>query len=126
MSRLPYGEKGLYRSRDGVVLGVCKGLAGYFDLKVFWVRVIVVVLLFLSGVWPVLGVYILASLLMKPEPLRPIETEDEQEFYDRYVSSRQRAAKQLKRRYERLDRRIRRLEDAVTSREFDWEQRMNT
>jgi len=116
----------LYRSRNGVILGVCKGLADYFDFNVFWIRVICVVLLFLSGLWPIFGIYILASLIMKPEPVRPIETEAEQEFYDSYVSSRQNAAQRLKRRYKNLERRIHRLEDSVTSREFDWDRRMNT
>ncbi len=119
------GQK-LYRSRNGVILGVCKGLADYFDFNVFWIRVICVVLLFLSGLWPIFGIYILASLIMKPEPVRPIETEAEQEFYDSYVSSRQNAAQRLKRRYKNLERRIHRLEDSVTSREFDWDRRMNT
>ena len=126
MSRYRYGEKrGLYRSRDGAILGVCKGLAAYFDLSVFWIRVIFVVLLLLSGIWPIFGIYILASIVMKPEPVRPIESEEEQEFYDSYVHSRQMAAQRLKRRYENLNKRIHRLEDAVTSREFDWDQRMN-
>ena len=126
MARYRYGDKrGLYRSRDGVVLGVCKGLAEYFDFSVFWIRAICVSLLLLSGIWPILGIYILASLLMKPQPIRPIESEAEQEFYDTYVYSRKRAAQRLKRRYADLDRRIRRMEDAVTSREFEWDQKMN-
>ena len=126
MSGFPYKEKrGLYRSRSGAVLGVCKGLAEYFDFSVFWLRAIFIVFLLFSGIWPILILYILASLLMKPEPVRPFETEAEQEFYDSYVYSRQHAAQRLKRRYGNLDRRIRRLEDSVTSREFDWDQRMN-
>ena len=126
MSRFPYTEKrGLYRSRSGAILGVCKGLAEYFDFSVFWLRVIVIVLLLLSGIWPVFILYIFASLLMKPEPVRPFETAAEQEFYDSYVYSRGHATQRLKRRYANLDRRIRRLEDSVTSREFDWGRRMN-
>ena len=115
----------LYRSRDGVIFGVCKGFSDYFDFNVFWIRVICVILLFLSGLWPIMGIYILASLIMKPEPVSPIETEDEQEFYDSYASNRHSAAKRLKSRYQALERRIRRIEDAVTSREYDWDRRMN-
>jgi phage shock protein C len=119
------GNRRLYRSRDGVILGVCKGLSDYFDFNVFWIRVICVVFLFLSGLWPILGIYILASLIMKLKPVRPIKTEDEQEFYDTYVHSRHTAAQRLKRRYQHLERRIRRMEDSVTSREYDWDRRMN-
>ncbi len=118
--------RGLYRARDGAVLGVCKGLADYFDFKVGRVRLITMVVLILSGVWPILFVYFIASLLMKPEPVTPLETEEEKEFYDSYIHSRQGVAGRIKRRYENLERRIRRLEDAVTTREFDWDRKLRT
>jgi phage shock protein C len=118
--------RGLYRSRNGVIFGVCKGLGEHFDFSVFWIRAIVVVLLLLSGLWPILGIYIIASLLMKPKPVSPIESEDEQDFYDSYVHSRRRTARELKKRYQNLERRIRRMEDTVTAREFDWDGKINT
>jgi phage shock protein C len=115
----------LYRSRDGVVAGVCSGLARYFNLSLFWVRMVAVILLLLTGLWPVVGIYIAAALLMKPEPVRPIANAAEQEFYDSYVSSRRSAVERIKRRFSRLERRIQRLEDTVTGPEFDWDQRLN-
>ena len=118
-------RNGLYRSRRGVILGVCRGIAEAFDFSVFWTRAVAVIALLISGFWPVTGLYFLAALLMKPEPVIPIENEAHQEFYDSYVHSRHGAVERLKRRYERLDRRIRRMEDAVTAREFDWDRRMN-
>jgi phage shock protein C len=84
---------------------------------------IVVILLLISGIWPITGLYLLAALLMKPEPVIPIQTDEEQEFYDSYTSSRQRAAQRLRRRYENLERRIRRMEHTVTAKEFEWENR---
>jgi phage shock protein C len=118
------GKRGPYRARDGIILGVCKGLANYFDFSVFWLRIIMVIILFLSGLWPIIAVYIIASLLMKPEPISPFRTEAERDFYDSYMSSNGKMNRQLKRRYEKLDRRIRRMEDAVTGRDFRWEQKM--
>jgi phage shock protein C len=106
-------------------LGVCRGIADYYDFSVFWARAIAVILLFVSGFWPLVGLYLLAALLMKPEPVLPIHDENEQEFYDSYVSSRKGAAQRLKRRYHNLDRRIRRMEHMVTTKEFDWDHRMN-
>jgi phage shock protein C len=90
------------------------------------VRVIAVGLLIFSGFWPVTILYFLAALLMKPEPAIPIDTEEEQEFYDSYMHSRKGAADRLKRRYDNLERRIRRMEDTVTSREFNWDRKLNT
>jgi len=117
---------GLYRSRNGIILGVCRGIADYFDFSVFWARVITLVLLFLTGFWPVMILYFVAALLMKPEPVIPIQTDEEQEFYDSYVHSHRGAADRLKRRYENLERRIRRMEDHVTGREFEWENKLNS
>ena len=118
-------QAGPYRSRRGKILGVCKGLATYFDFPVLWMRVIAVVLLFISGMWPMVIVYFVAALLMKPEPVLPLKTEEEQEFYDSYASSRRMALHRLKRTYDNLDRRIQRIESLVTSREYDWERRLN-
>lgn len=117
---------GLYRSRNGIVLGVCRGIAEYFDFSVFWARVIVVALFFFSGFWPVMVLYFVAALLMKPEPVIPIQTDDHQEFYDSYIHSRKAGIDRLKRRYDNLERRIQRMEHTVTTREFDWDRRLNT
>jgi len=119
-------KRGIYRSRNGVLVGVCRGLAESFDLSVFWVRIAMVVVFLLSGFWPVIGIYIVAALLMKPEPVRPIENEEEQEFYDSYVHSPRSAAQRIKRKYENLERRIRRMEDKVTGRDFEWERKFNS
>jgi phage shock protein C len=126
MSRLERVFRGgLYRSRNGVILGVIRGIAEYFDFSVFWARVIAVILLFFSGFWPITALYFIAALLMKPEPVLPLHSDDEEEFYDSYVHSRKGAVDRIKRRYDNLERRIRRMEHAVTSREYDWEQRLN-
>jgi phage shock protein C len=119
-----YSRRGIYRSRHGAIFGVCRGVAEHFDFSVFWVRTIALILLIFSGIGPALIVYLLAALIMKPEPEIPIASAAEQEFYDRYTSSRHEAAQRLKRRYENLEQRIRRMENVVTTREYDWESRL--
>ena len=119
-------NRGLYRSRDGVFLGVCRGVAEYFDMSVFWLRMAVVLVFLLSGFWPVMGIYLVAAFFMKPNPVRPIETEDEQEFYDSYVNSPKSAAQRLKRQFENLERRIRRMESKVTGKDYEWERKFNS
>ena len=118
-----FQRAGLYRSRNGIILGVCRGIAEYFDFSVFWARTLALILLIFTGFWPTMGLYLIAALLMKPEPVIPISTEEEQEFYDSYIHSRPRASHRLKRKYDNLKRRIQRLEDIVTSPEFNWEDR---
>jgi len=117
---------GIYRSRSGMILGVCKGIAGYFNFSVFWTRAIAIFFLFITGLWPITGLYFIAALLMKPEPVIPIRDDEEQEFYHSYVHSRRGAADRLKRRFKNLEHRIQRMEHTVTQREYDWESRLNT
>jgi phage shock protein C len=116
---------GLYRSRHGIICGVCRGVAEYLDFSVFWTRMIAVALLIFTGLWPIVGIYLLAMLVMKPEPLVPLESDDEAEFYNSYTHSRSMALQRLKRIYDKIDRRVQRMEHAVTAREYDWDQRLN-
>ncbi len=115
-----------YRSRRGLILGVCRGLAEYLDVSVFWIRVIAVIILISTGLWPVAGLYLLAALVLKPEPVLPLQTEGEQDFYNSYAHSRTIALHRLRRTSGQLDRRIRRMESMVTNREDDWERRLRT
>jgi phage shock protein C len=127
MSRFTFPtDRRLYRSRKGVIWGVCRGLADYFNFRVGWVRFLAVLILLLTGIWPIAAIYIVAGLLMKPEPVIPLESEEERDFYDCYTNNRQRTLRELKRRFSTLDRRLRRMEDKVTSRDFEWEQRFNS
>lgn len=116
----------LYRSRHGAILGVCKGMAEYLNFSVFWTRVIAVMAMVFSGLWPIVGLYFLAAVLMKPEPVLPLENEEDKEFYTSYTTSRQMALHRLKRTYDNLDRRLQRMENVVTSREYDWDRRLNS
>ena len=124
-ARRKLSDNGIYRSRGGIILGVCRGLAEHFDFSLFWIRTFAIIFLLFTGFWPAIGLYLLAALLMKPKPVIPIENDAEQEFYDSYTSSPGNAAQRLKQRFEKLERRIRRMEDTVTAREFDWENRLN-
>ncbi len=115
----------IYRSRNGVILGVCRGLADYFGLSVFWIRFFTVILFFITGFWPTGVLYFVAAFILKPEPVVPLENTDEQEFYDSYLRSKEMATDRIKRRYGNLERRIQRLEHSVTTPEFEWESRLN-
>ncbi len=118
--------RGLYRSRRGAIFGVCRGFGEYFDFSVFWIRFMVVVVLMITGIWPMIGIYLVAALVMKPEPIRPFENEAERDFYDSYMDSRRRTTRRVRRRYDNLDHRIRRMEDIVTGKDFEWEEKINS
>jgi len=68
MSYYGYDKNGLYRSRDGMVAGVCQGTADFLDISSFWVRAAVVFMGLCTGFWPTLFLYIVAAMVMKKEP----------------------------------------------------------
>ena len=116
-------RRGLYRSRDGIILGVCRGVADYFDFSAFWIRAILIVVFIFSGFWPIIGIYILAALLMKPAPGVSDRQGSKRNFHCRYDRARRETAERFKRKWGHLEKRIRRMEDRVTSREYDWDNR---
>jgi phage shock protein C len=116
-------RRGLYRSRNGILLGVCRGVADYFDFSAFWIRAILVAVFIFSGFWPIIGIYILAALLMKPAPGVSDRQGSKRNFHCRYDRARRETAERFKRKWGHLEKRIRRMEDRVTSREYDWDNR---
>lgn len=125
MNRSGYnGRRTLYRSRSGAIAGVLQGLANYYEVPVGWLRLGAILgTIFSAGILgPIL--YVIAVVLIKPEPAVAFENLSDQEFYDSYTSSRTLAIDRLKRTYDSLDRRIRRIESIVTSSDFQWDQKM--
>jgi len=114
----------MYRSRHGRFLGVCQGLADYFDLSVFWVRVLTALFILFTGLWPGVAMYFIAAFLMKLEPVVQPQSSSEREFYNSYTRSKPDALSRIKDKFDRLDRRLRRMEDVVTSKDWNWEKRM--
>ena len=126
-----YARRGrLYRSRRGMILGVCRGLADYFDVSVLGIRITAVILLIFTGFWPIGAIYLLAAFIMKPQPRRterPRESGTYREHYDDpFTETETRSTavlRQLKRTSDRLNTRIQNMEDIVISREQDWDRR---
>jgi len=124
-SRRPEFGGTLYRSRDGAICGVCRGLADYYSFEVFWVRLLFIFAMTMTGFWPAVIMYFVAAMIMKMEPVLPLKSEEDEEFYHSYTGSRTMALQRLKRTFDGLDRRIQRIENTVTNRDFDWERRLN-
>jgi len=107
-------------------MGVCRGVADYLNISVFWTRAIMVILFLISGFWPLVVIYIITAFLMKPEPVIRSHQHREEEFCDPYTPYRRPASDRIKRRYQTLEQRLCDLESSVTSKEYEWEQRLRT
>lgn len=70
MSSVGYRGPGrLYRdAENGIFLGVCAGVARFFDFRVAVVRIVAVISLLLFF-WPTAAIYLAAGWLLKPMPL---------------------------------------------------------
>lgn len=91
MTQNPFHElagslRRLYRDREnGLILGLCAGLADYFDLNVLLVRGVAVLALLLAPV-PVGLTYLVAALLLRDRPLRTRDHHRERDFWRRGTS----------------------------------------
>lgn len=118
---------------NGKISGVCAGIADYFDWDVTVVRILWVVATIVSGWAPMIVAYILAAWLIDPKP-RGLSYRDE-----RYAEARaeidesRRAAyrpartwqfSDVKNRFNRVEDRLRTLEQVVTSREFQMDREL--
>jgi phage shock protein C len=111
----------LYRSRrDGVIAGVCAGLASYFNVDVVIVRIAAILGVIFTPLSPFIIVgYIVAAFVMpqRPDYERP-PTAEESQFW-RGVSRRPEATfSNLKYRFRDLDSRLQDIERVVTSDEW--------
>jgi phage shock protein C len=100
-------------------------VADYFDFSVFWIRALAVILFICTGFWPIVGIYILAALLMKSDPARAGVRKSKPGVGRRHHCTGNDTADRLRRKWKRLEKRIRNMEDKVTSREFDWNRRFH-
>lgn len=112
----------LFRSRNGVILGVFEGISDYTGYSAFWMRAVAVVLLILTGLWPVGGIYILAALLMTPEPKTAVSAKRARAAR-KMKQGREWADRQTSKAHDHLNDRIRNLEEILSNRAHDWDRR---
>lgn len=137
--------KKLYRSKYGQVFGVCQGLADWRDLPVGPVRLIVLLATIFTGIFPGVAIYLLAALFI---PANPYETERPaggrsdwhraHDFnnwhghqddpihgaYEAYDED-NRSTDELKEEYERLKKKVEKMEEEMFDKERDWDQRFH-
>jgi len=115
---------GPYRSRNGRIFGVCRGIAEHLDFSLVALRILAVVGTVMTGIWPGIFAYIIAALIMKPAPVIPFDSDSDAEFYNSYSANRGMALQRLKDTFDSLDRRIQRIESIVTAPDYDWDERL--
>ena len=126
MNKLLFRDRYLYRSRQGWIFGVCHGLADYTEFSVTVIRIIFIVFFILSGFFSIVLIYLLAAILISPKPMVNFQSDEEKEFYNSYITARKMSVSRLKRKFDSLENRIRRMESIITAREYDWDRRLES
>lgn len=116
----------LYRSKDRVIFGLCQGVADRYDLSVVWIRLGLIATFVLTGFFPVVILYAVASFIIKSETRATVEPNFEEEYYDTSASARTLSLRRLKNKFDAIESRIQRMETYVTDRSYDWERRFRS
>ena len=96
-------------------LGVCSGISDYTGIDVTVVRILMVVLTFLSGPWTFIA-YFLAAWMAPNKPQSLYEDDpDEKKFWQGVRANPRRTARDVRSRFRDLDRRLADVETYVTS-----------
>jgi len=113
--------KQLYRSPRGKIFGVATGLAEWRDLPADPVRLIVFLSILFTGFFPGALIYLAAALIIPMNPELGSETHHHHHYHrqdDDSVSD-----SELKARYEKLKRKVEKMESEILNKERDWDQR---
>ncbi|WP_422369053.1 envelope stress response membrane protein PspC [Pelagibius sp.] len=107
----------LYRNRArGKVSGVCAGIADYFGISTFVVRLVALISLFMFT-FPTLVCYILATILLDPAPEFTYQSEEEKEFWRQVRLKPSESLSRLRHKFRDQEQRVRNMEAFVTSSE---------
>lgn len=110
----------LYRnSEDAIIAGVCAGLADYFDWRVWMVRIVALTLLVFTNSFAFVA-YIIAWICLKDNPDISREKEYVRKRFEnlKHAFASTGALDEMNKCFERIEKRLRRLEAHVTSPEF--------
>ena len=116
---------GLYRDpANGMVMGVCAGVADYLGIRRGPTRVLTVLAMLFTGVWPILIGYFIMGFVLEERPEDLYEDEQEEEFWREVRVRPDYTMVDLKRRFRDIEKRTQDMEAYVTSKRFRLEREL--
>lgn len=113
----------LYRDPEqGVVAGVCAGIAEYVGLRPVQVRLLTILGLVFFFVPTIIG-YVALALILRPKPPDLYRAEDDAHFWRTVRTTPNQALGALRDRFRALDARLGRIESLVASDEYELRRR---
>ena len=114
----------LYRDKDnGILAGVCAGLANYFGLNRRGLQLVVAVstLFFFPFVVPA---YIVLAIILPVQPTNLYESESQEKFWRGVKLAPTDVFSNLNHRFRELDLRLQKMEAFITSKEFEMDREL--
>ena len=112
----PYSRVRLYRTSGSQarIFGVCGGIANYFGVSVFWIRLATII----SGIFftiPTISGYLLLTLVLDREPDDLYDSPEQEQFWQSLHREPGQTVSGLEKKFRSLEQRLRRIEAQVTS-----------
>ncbi|MEE8370558.1 MAG: envelope stress response membrane protein PspC [Sphingomonadales bacterium] len=115
----PFNPNKLYRDpRNGRCMGVCAGIADYFDVRPGVVRLITIIVTVMSGIWPGVCAYFILGFMLDVKPDEIYEKPEEDEFWRKARNHPDYTRVDLNKRFDDIERRTRDMEAYITSKRF--------
>ncbi|MBF9015308.1 MULTISPECIES: PspC domain-containing protein [unclassified Oceanispirochaeta] len=96
----------IYRSHDGLFLGVCKGLEESLGIPARYSRLIFIILAIIFKAWIILAIYLLAAILM------PIRSGEDWKIQDNFETLSRDARRWSRKEYDDIREMLRRSESS--------------
>lgn len=105
----------LYRDKQNAkLMGVCSGIADYTGVNLFWVRMMAIMLIFMTS-GGVIPFYFIAGLVLDKKPPYLYSDRTEQKYWQGVRQSPKRTAREIRSRMKEVDRRLAEVETFYVS-----------
>ncbi|MDR1487188.1 MAG: PspC domain-containing protein [Deltaproteobacteria bacterium] len=118
MSLAKISINGPYKSPHGLFLGVIRGLADHYKISPFYLRLAVILISLLLAFWPMVIIYFAAAIVMPKEPKVRPTSERAKETVLLGRADPKALVEGLVNRSNQIEKKLRRLEDYITSKPF--------
>lgn len=109
----------LYKNpNEGRFMGVCAGVADYFDIRPGIIRLLTIISFFMTGAFPTLVVYVLLGFVLEEKPEEIINDPEEDKFWQKARTKPAYTKVEMQSRYDDIEKRTRNLEAYLTSKQF--------
>lgn len=109
----------LYKDKkNGMIAGVCAGVANYYGWRAEFVRLAVIGSFFFAGPFTIIGYFIAAFVLKYGPQVSVYESREEEQFWRTFSTRPKATFSELKHRFRAIDTRIADIESTVVSDEF--------